>query len=100
MKYDFWVRHNGIDYAPNTEVPDGTEDNNNESVDTENKETQEAEEVEETEEAEKAETQSYSKTDINRMSTENLKMLAKEQGLDDSKSGAELKKELIEKFGL
>lgn len=44
----------------------------------------------------------YTKTEINRMSNANLKQLAQEQKIDDidSKTGAELKKLLIEKFGL
>ena len=44
----------------------------------------------------------YTKTEINRMSNANLKQLAQEQDIDDidSKTGAELKKLLIEKFGL
>ena len=42
----------------------------------------------------------YSKTDINRMSTADLKELAKEQGIDDELSGADIKKALIKKFGL
>ena len=44
----------------------------------------------------------YSKTDINRMSTAELKTLAIEQGVVDASemTGSELKKVLIEKFGL
>ena len=42
----------------------------------------------------------YTKTEINRMSTADLKELAKENGLDDGLSGAELKKALIEKYNL
>lgn len=42
----------------------------------------------------------YTKTEINRMSTADLKKLAKENGFDDSLSGAELKKALIEKYNL
>ena len=42
----------------------------------------------------------YSKTEINRMSTADLKELAKEQGIDDELSGADIKKALIKKFGL
>lgn len=42
----------------------------------------------------------YTKTEINRMSTADLKALAKENGLDDSLSGAEIKKALIAKFDL
>lgn len=48
------------------------------------------------------EPKAYSKTEINRMSTAELKELAKEQNVDNSESmtGADLKKALIEKFGL
>lgn len=42
----------------------------------------------------------YTKTEINRMSTADLKKLAKENGIDDGLSGAEIKKALIEKFEL
>ena len=42
----------------------------------------------------------YTKTEINRMSTADLKKLASENGIDDSLSGAEIKKEIISKFGL
>ena len=42
----------------------------------------------------------YTKTEINRMSTADLKKLAEMNGLDNSLSGAELKKLLIEHYGL
>lgn len=44
----------------------------------------------------------YTKTTINRMSTAELQALAAENGIDgaDGITGAELKKLLIEKFGL
>ena len=44
----------------------------------------------------------YTKTDISRMSTADLQSLAAAQGMENAKelSGAELKKILIEKFGL
>ena len=44
----------------------------------------------------------YTKTEINRMSTAELQTLALENGVDGSNemTGAELKKVLIEKFGL
>ena len=42
----------------------------------------------------------YTKTEINRMSTADLKKLAEMNGLDNSLSGAELKKLLIEYYGL
>lgn len=45
---------------------------------------------------------SYTKTEINRMSTADLQKLANEHGFDKAEeiSGADLKKMLIEKFGL
>lgn len=44
----------------------------------------------------------YTKTDINRMSTAELKELAKEKGIENAEdiTGGELKKILIEKLGL
>lgn len=44
----------------------------------------------------------YNKTEINRMSTADLKKLAKSEGIKkvEDMSGADLKKVLIEKFGL
>lgn len=44
----------------------------------------------------------YTKTDINRMSTTELKELAKSKGIDnsDNMTGSELKKVLIELFNL
>ena len=44
----------------------------------------------------------YTKTDISRMTTADLQSLATAQGMENAKelSGAELKKILIEKFGL
>lgn len=52
----------------------------------------------ETEKVEK----SYTKTEINRMPTADLKVLASEQGIENAEntSGADLKKLLIEKLGL
>ena len=44
----------------------------------------------------------YTKTEINRMSTADLKKLAKGEGIEEAEdmSGADLKKVLIKKFGL
>lgn len=44
----------------------------------------------------------YTKTEINRLSTAELRSLAKENGIDNAEemTGAELKKVLIEKLGL
>ena len=79
MKYPYIVGKNGVWYPAGTEVP---EDNPN--TKTENGQNQ------------------YTKTEINRMSTAELQTLALENSIDgaDSMTGAELKKVLIEKFGL
>lgn len=57
---------------------------------------------EDTPASKEVEKKEYSKTDINRMSTAELKTLAIEQGVVDASemTGSELKKVLIEKFGL
>lgn len=53
-----------------------------------------------TEQVKEKEMVKYTKTEINRMSTAELKDLAKENGIDDELTGAEIKKALIAKFGL
>lgn len=79
MKYPYIVCKNGVWYPAGTEVP---EDNPN--TKTENGQNQ------------------YTKTEINRMSTAELQALAIENCIDgaDSMTGADLKKVLIEHFGL
>lgn len=79
MKYPYIVGKNGVWYPAGTEVP---EDNPN--TKTENGQNQ------------------YTKTEINRMSTAELQTLALENDIDGAyeMTGAELKKVLIEKFGL
>ena len=87
MVYNHLVKYNGVYYPAGTDVPVGVA-----SVEIkDNKITDEVkEEVK------------YTKTDINRMSTSDLKSLAKSEGIKDADtlSGADLKKVLIEKFGL
>lgn len=75
MKYPYIVIHNGKWYNAGVEVPE----NNNSGTSFD-----------------------YSKTTINRMSTSDLQAFATEQGIDNAEelTGAELKKLLIEKFGL
>ena len=79
MKYPYIVGKNGVWYPAGTEVP---EDNPN--TKTENGQNQ------------------YTKTEINRMSTAELQELALENDIEGANemTGAELKKVLIEKFGL
>lgn len=79
MKYPYIVNKNGVWYPAGAEVPEDTPTRN----------------VSE-------EKNQYTKTEINRMSTAELQALALEDNIDgaDEMTGAELKKVLIEKFGL
>lgn len=97
MKFNHRVKFKGVLYEVGQDVP-------MEEVKAENKANAKPQEVLKTkveeEKEEVAEIPTYSKTEINRMSTADLKKLAKENGIDDSLSGAEIKKELIKKFEL
>ena len=100
MKFNHRVKFNGILYEVGQDVPI-------EEVKAENKANIKPQEVvepkvEETECGLPFVTvgAKYTKTEINRMSTSDLKELAKEQGIDDELSGADIKKALIKKFGL
>ena len=97
MKFNHRVKFKGILYEVGQDVP-------MEEVKAENKANTKPQVVLETKVEEikevVAEMPTYSKTEINRMSTADLKELAKEQGIDDELSGADIKKALIKKFGL
>ena len=84
MKYPYIVNKNGVWYPAGTEVPE------------------DASPISENNLTEKLVHNGYTKTDINRMSTAELQALALENNIDgaDEMTGAELKKVLIEKFGL
>ena len=91
MIYNHLVKYNGKYYPAGTDVPVGVKPVEDKKV----------EEVEENRNAQRLVTSDgYTKTEINRMSTADLKELAKEQGIDDELSGADIKKALIKKFGL
>ena len=79
MKYPYIVGKNGVWYPAGADVP---EDNQNTN--------------------ERNEQNKHTKTEINRMSTAELQELALENGIEGAEqmTGAELKKVLIEKFGL
>ena len=79
MKYPYIVNKNGVWYPAGTEVP--------EDIPIQNV----AEEKNQ-----------YTKTEINRMSTAELHALALENNIDgaDEMTGSELKKVLVDKFGL
>lgn len=81
MKFDYKVKYKGKWYLPGEEIPEKTV-------------TEVKEEI--------PEETAYTKTEINRMSTADLQKLAAEHGVSGAEeiSGAELKKILIEKFGL
>ena len=82
MKYPYIVNKNGVWYPSGADVPEDTS-----PITTDNL-------------TEKLVHNGYTKTEINRMSTADLKELAEKNGLDNSLSGAELKKLLINHYGL
>ena len=88
MKFSHLVKYNGQYYPAGADVPVG--DNS-------------VKEVVEKDAKPIVEKQTdYTKTEINRLSTAELKQLAKKQQIDgaESMTGSDLKKVLIEKFGL
>ena len=88
MIFKHLVKYNGVYYPTGMDVPVGEIKPVEKKV------------VEETVAVEQPKEDNLTKTDINRMSTADLKKLAKENGLDESMSGSEIKKELIKKFEL
>lgn len=88
MKFNHRVKFNGILYEVGQDVP--MEDKKAENKANIEQKTVMEKEVE------------YTKTEINRMSTADLKKLAKSKGIDKAEdmNGAELKKVLIDKFDL
>lgn len=94
MKFPYLVTHNGIEYPIGADVPiEETAPSKKEAVIETVEETKAEEPTEETAFA-------YTKTDIKRMASADLKKLAKEYGIDSSLSGADIKDEIIKKFGL
>lgn len=94
MVYDHMVKVNGQYYEAGEDVPD----TNSEAV--ENNTPLPFSEGED--EDYPGDERQYTKTDINKMSTADLQALAAEEGIENaySTSGGELKKILIEHFGL
>ena len=84
MIYPYIVNKNGVWYPAGADVPKDIS-----PITTDNL-------------TEKLVCNEHTKTEINRMSTAELQELALENGIDgaDEMTGAELKKVLIEKFGL
>lgn len=86
MKFDHKVKYKGKWYMPGEEIKEEEED----SVSSDFSKYMNA----------PVEKREYTRTEIYRLPTAELKALAKENGIDDSLNGGELKKLLIEKFGL
>ena len=99
MIYKHLVKYNGVYYPAGTDVPVGVNpvEYKKEEVKEKNFLDEFAETIAEDRNAKKI---IYTKTEINRMSTADLKKLAKENGINDDLSGAEIKKDLIAKFEL
>ena len=93
-KYPYIVNKNGIWYPAWTEVPDGTK-----PIAEDKKEDDFSKHMNPPKENDGF---NYTKTEINRMSTAELKEVAKANGIENAEdiTGSELKKILIEKFKL
>ena len=103
MVFKHLVKHNGKYYPAGTDVPVGgkpVEDKKDDFTVDGKVVGKVKEDVIEITDEEVVKENQFTKTEINRMSTADLKKLASENGIDDSLSGAEIKKALIEKFGL
>ena len=122
MKYPYMVVRNGVKYRAGEEVPEESTQEVVQSVEQEVEaeekpvendieqevETKTEEPVADPEEevaklkAEYKPVPQYNKNTINRMSVADLRTVAKESGIKDvvEKTGAQLKRELIELFGL
>lgn len=90
MKYDHNVYHNGIFYHTGSEVPIDNEIAQSKNQSNKPNNTMENQE------------KKFSKSEIARMSTSELQNLAASQGIENAynTSGSELKKILVEFFGL
>lgn len=96
MVFKHLVKHNGKYYPAGTDVPVGSKPVEDKKF-TEEKKEDFSQYMNAPEEATEV---TYTRTEINRMSTADLRELAKANGIDDGLSGAEIKKALIKKFGL
>ena len=98
MKFTYLVRHNGIDYPIGADVP--VEDKGNKVV-AEKKEEVKAEPIVE-EVKPNDTTNSYTRTEINRLTAEELRRLGAELGIKgaEDKSGSQLKRIIPEHLGI
>lgn len=110
-KYPYIVNKNGVWYASGSEVPEDSKTGNNKKTEESNKNDfsidgkavgKVKEDVIEITNEEVIKENQFTKTEINRMSTAELKEVAKLNGVKDADdmTGGELKKVLIDKFEL
>lgn len=94
MKYNCYVKHNGVLYAPGTDVPEG-------KAPKENTQPQVEEKVETVVE-EKKEESAYSRTQIQQMNGTQLRELATQLGLEfgEDVTNRELKQMIMGKLGI
>jgi len=90
MKHNYYVKHNGVLYAPGEDVP---EDKAPEKVVEPKKETKKEPKVEEVK---------YTRTQIQQMNGADLRKTAKTLGIDyeDNATNRELKKLIMGKLGI
>lgn len=99
MKFPYKVEHNGINYEIGEDVPIEDTDTKPQNVPNKPSNDEVKEKVEEVVvEPKKA----YTRTDINRMSTEDLRAFAMELGIKgaEDKNGTQLKKIIPEQLGI
>lgn len=98
MKYPYSVKHNGVWYEPNVEIPENSKAPVVKDEPKAEKPVEEVVEESAEEPVEEPVEPTYTKTEINRMPIVDLRRLARKHGVKKAadKSGAELKAELID----
>ncbi len=98
MKFPYSVKHNGVWYAPNEEIPENSKAPVAKDEPKAEKPVEEVVEGSAEEQVEEPVEPTYTKTEINRMPIVDLRRLARKHGVKKAadKSGAELKAELID----
>ena len=98
MKFPYSVKHNGVWFAPNEEIPENGKAPVTKDGAKAEKPVEKVAEESATEKVEEPKETAYTKTEINRMPIVELRRLARKHGIKKAadKSGAELKAELID----
>lgn len=108
MKHKYYIKHNGVLYAPGTDVPEGKApvENVEQPKVEETKQSEVTENVEQPNTEENAEPPveqpSYTRTQIQQMNSEDLRNVATELGLafDEDSTNKELKQKIMGKLGI